>query len=121
MNEKKDGKATERNDAVLRQSTRNLMFSIVQDVWPNEPTCLDFGIKTQEHLEALYYPVRHGEITASQLDDALGSGPKLTELVNGASLNPHQGIHFTTLWDGISRAVAEVSQQGKEKDSGIER
>jgi len=25
------------------------------------------------------------------------------------------------LWDGISRAVAEVSQQGKEKDSGIER
>jgi hypothetical protein len=115
MNDRNDKKPDE---PTLRPSTRNLMFSIAQDVWPNETTRADFGIATQAHYEAVYYPVRHGEISAIQLDDALGSGEKLTALVNSASRNPHQGIQFSTMWDYTPRGP---ETPGKEKDTGIER
>jgi hypothetical protein len=55
---------------------------------------VDFGLDTQEHYEALYYPWRRGEITTKQLDTALGDGKKLTALAQAAPSNPHKGIVF---------------------------
>lgn len=45
--------------------------------------------------------MRAGEITAEQLDAALGNGPALTALVRGARSNPHKEIAFVTAWDAL--------------------
>lgn len=85
----------------IRPTTRNLVEAVMLDVWPRLPAIIDFGIRSQEHFEALYYPLRHGDFTPEQLDAALGNGRKLTELVNAAPHNPHKGIAFHTDWDAI--------------------
>jgi hypothetical protein len=82
-----------------RDTTRNLVESIWLDVWPRSGAIVDFGLKSQEHYEALYYPVREGEITAEALDAALGKGEKLTALARSARSNPHRDIEFRTDWD----------------------
>ncbi len=85
----------------VRDTTRNLVESIMLDVWPRRGAIVDFGLKSQEHYEALYYPVREGEITAEQLDEALGKGDALTALARSAQTNPHKQIAFHTDWDDL--------------------
>jgi hypothetical protein len=84
-----------------RDTTRNLVESIMLDVWPRRGAIVDFGLKSQEHYEALYYPVSEGEITAKQLDAALGKGDALTALARSARTNPHKEIAFRTDWDDL--------------------
>lgn len=85
----------------VRPVTRSLIQAIALDVPPTPAAANDFGIASQEHYEALYYPLRNDEITFRQLDDAYGNGPKLTELVSAAPSNPHRAIVFETPWDHI--------------------
>ena len=85
----------------VRDTTRNLVDSILLDAWPRSGAIVDFGLKSQEHYESLYYPVREGEITAEQLDAALGNGKKLTALARSARSNPHRDIEFSTDWDDL--------------------
>jgi hypothetical protein len=61
----------------------------------------DFGINSQQHYEALYYPIRSGEIDAESLDAVLGNGPAITKLVHSCESNPHKDIVFKTSWDVI--------------------
>lgn len=89
-------------DAVpLRPLTEQLVQAIMWDMWPGPAAVLDFGLDSQRRYEALYYPVRNGEITPEQLEAALGKGPELTRLANGAPSNPHKGIVFKTAWDNL--------------------
>jgi hypothetical protein len=90
------------NLVAIRPVTRNLVESILQDGWPRPAAVVDFGLDTQAHYEAIYYPVRAGELSAEALDAALGDGPALTALVNAARSNPHQGIVFRTAYDGTA-------------------
>ena len=84
----------------LRPVTKILYHAILSDVWPDGTAAIvDFGLESQEHYEALYYPVRAEEITLADLDAALGNGPKLTVLVRSAKSNPHKGIVFHTPYD----------------------
>ena len=70
------------------------------DVWPTHPAAIvDFGLDSQKHYEALYYPLRDGNIMPQALDDALGHGEKLTALVRSAASNPHKDVTFSTSWD----------------------
>jgi hypothetical protein len=86
----------------LRPVTKIMYHAILSDVWPDGTAAIvDFGLESQEHYEALYYPLRAGEITLGDLDDALGSGPKLTALVRSAGSNPHKGIVFRTPYDEL--------------------
>lgn len=87
--------------APVRDTTRNLVESIMLDVWPRRGAIVDFGLKSQEHYEALYYPLREGEITPEQLDAALGKGDALTALARSAQTNPHKQIAFHTDWDDL--------------------
>jgi hypothetical protein len=96
-----DQAKTQTGVRAIRPATKNLVESVLLDVWPRNAAIVDFGIRSQEHLEALYYPLRHGEITPEQVDAALGNGRKLTELVNAAPHNPHKGIEFRTSWDDL--------------------
>jgi hypothetical protein len=70
---------------------------------------VDFELKSQEHYEALYYPIREGEITAKQLDAALGKGDALTALARSARNNPHKAIVFQTDWDDLRLEPDEAS------------
>jgi hypothetical protein len=87
--------------AAARPTTRHLVGSILFDAWPNLASAVDFGIESQKHYEALYYPLRAGEITPETLDAALGDGQKLTALVREAASNPHKDVKFHTSWDSI--------------------
>ncbi|MCY2944882.1 MAG: hypothetical protein NT142_10200 [Planctomycetota bacterium] len=87
--------------ASARPTTRHLVTSILFDAWPNDAAAIDFGIDSQKHYEALYFPVRQGEITPETLDAALGDGQKLTELVRAAASNPHKDVEYHTATDLI--------------------
>jgi len=86
----------------VRPVTQDLFSSLMLDEWPRMAARVDFGLDTQEHYEALYYPVRAGEITVDQLEAALGSGPQLTALARAARSNPHREIVFRTAWDNLT-------------------
>jgi hypothetical protein len=85
----------------VRPTTRNLVTSILMDVWPNHAAIVDFGIDSQKHYEALYYPVREAEIMPKELDAALGHGEKLTAMTREAASNPHKDVEFHTSWDVV--------------------
>lgn len=84
---------------MVRPLTQHLVDSLFFDMWPRPAAVVDFGLDTQAHYEALHKTVRAGEITAEQLDTALGNGKMLTELVGNAPSNPHRGIVFHTAYD----------------------
>jgi hypothetical protein len=85
----------------LRPVTRSLITAMLLDVQPSPAAMVDFGIDSQRHYEALYYPLREGEITGEQLDAAYGDGQKLTALARDAPSNPHKDISFHTSWDAV--------------------
>lgn len=89
--------------ASAQPTTRHLVISILHDAWPNHAAAVDFGIDSQKHYEALYFPIREGEITPETLDAALGDGQKLTALVQESASNPHKDVEFHTSWDLIIR------------------
>jgi hypothetical protein len=96
-----DGSRAQTGTQHIRDTTRNLVESLMFDVWPRSGAIVDFGLKSQEHYEALYYPVRAGEITPEQLDAALGKGDQLTALAREARSNPHKEVSFRTDWDDL--------------------
>lgn len=85
----------------MRPVTKDCFDSMMMDEWPGNAAICDFGLHTQQHYEAIYYPARAREITIEQLDEILGSGPKITELVRKCSSNPRKDITFKTLWSLI--------------------
>jgi hypothetical protein len=85
----------------VRPVTRNLIESVMLDAWPRDAAIVDFGLDSQKHYEALYYPIRELEIMPAALDEALGHGGKLTELVREARSNPHRDVGFSTSWDVV--------------------
>jgi hypothetical protein len=126
--------------AAVRQTTRHLITSVLLDQWPNIPAVADFGIDSQKHYEALYFPIRAQEILPQALDDALGHGGKLTALTRESASNPHKDVEFHTSWDvalgrdlqaGLAKekeafqkildGKTETPAVEKEKDTGIER
>jgi hypothetical protein len=85
----------------VRPVTRDLVTSILIDAWPSHAAVVDFGIDTQKHYEALYWPIREAEIMPKALDAALGNGPMLTAMTREAGSNPHKDVTFSTSWDII--------------------
>ena len=86
----------------VRPVTQVLFDAMLFDIWPDSSAAIvDFGLDSQEHYEALHGPIRAGEVSIEQLDDALGSGPKLTSLVRASSSNPHRDIVFRCAADGL--------------------
>lgn len=87
---------------MVKPLSKVLFESLVLDVWPDSPAATtDCGLESQEHFEALCYPVRSGEITLEDLDRAYGNGVLLTELARRAHSNPHKSITFRTPWDAL--------------------
>lgn len=78
-----------------RPVAKRLYEAVAFDLFPDSPAVIaDFFITDQEHYEALYYPIRAGEITLEDLDRVLGVPKAITEIVNKSESNPHKGIVF---------------------------
>lgn len=108
----------------VRPTTRNLVTSILMDAWPSHAAVVDFGIDSQKHYEALYYPIREAEIMPKALDAALGHGEKLTAMTRDAASNPHKDVQFHTSWDvilGRDSAGAAVNGTFKEMLQGASK
>ena len=83
----------------IRPTTLSFCVPAIEKSWLSPAACIDFGIDSPAHFEALARPFVNDEITMRQLDAALGHGAKLTALANAAPSNPHKGIRFQTSWD----------------------
>jgi hypothetical protein len=94
----------------IREVTRNVYESLIRDEWPRPAGIVDFGLKTTDHLGALQWAVRDDGVTIEQLDEALGSGPKIQALISDT--NPYRFVKFETDWDNIPQeseaAVFEI-------------
>lgn len=100
--------------ASIKPATKSLVFSIFLDNWPPPAACVDFGIDSQRHYEALYYPVRDEEISEVELDKVLGNGPEITKLVQSCESNPHKDIVFTTAYDLMELGLDDEEGEGNE-------
>jgi hypothetical protein len=79
----------------MNTTANSLVDAVLMDEWPSMPTVIDYGIRTQKHYEALYFPIRRGEVTAGQLHSAcLNGGKALTKLISSLSSNPHKHLEF---------------------------
>lgn len=104
----------------VRPVTRNLIEAVMLDAWPHHAAVVDFGIDSQKHYEALYYPIRQWEIMPKALDLALGHGENLTALVRQSPSNPHKDVQFYTSWDVMfGRPQAEGAGSQAEKFNRI--
>lgn len=65
-------------------STRDLVEAIACDDLPGAFTMVVFDLATQEHYEAIFYPLKNWGIAPSELDDAILNGPGPTELARSA-------------------------------------
>jgi hypothetical protein len=98
----------------IRDTTRGLINAVCLDCWPSLASIADFGLDSQTHYEALYYPLRNGEISPEALDAALGHGEKLTALARNAPSNPHKGVSFYTSWDVMfGRKAPDAPESGR--------
>ena len=102
--ERKTGQSSLRS---VRPVANTAYMAIMMDLWPNSPAAIaDFFLTDQRHYEALYYPIRAGEITIEQLDQVLGDAAALTKLVNASPSNPHKGIVFG--WEATMNGIIEA-------------
>jgi hypothetical protein len=103
--------------------TRELVYSMLTDQWPSPAAVVDFGIDSQKHYAALQAPIREAEIMPVQLDQALGSGRRLTELVRASASNPHRDVGFHGLLDAYERLldVKAGTCPTREPDAAVER
>jgi hypothetical protein len=100
--------------AAARPATQNLVQSVLLDEWPRPSAVVDFGLDSQKHYEALYYPIRNQEISPAVLDAAMGHGERLTGLAAGSPSNPHKDVQFYTSWDVLlGREPQDAFDPGK--------
>jgi hypothetical protein len=91
---------------MLRPITKRLINAINLDMVPDAVVCCDFGIDQwnhNPHFGALQWAYKYECFNDVELDEALGNGPALTELVN--RISPYNGrtnpyaCTFVTLYD----------------------
>ncbi len=90
---------------ITRELTRELHEALRRDEWPSRAACVDFGIRSPEHLGALRYAVIADGVTAEQLVAALGNGPALQALISPR--NPYRFATFRTDWDDLPEEPEE--------------
>jgi hypothetical protein len=100
----------------MKDITRNFIEDLMHDEPPRSmATSVDFGIpeKLNPQYGALQWGYKHETFTALELDDALDSGAKLTELVSRGE-NPYR-CEFHTDWDDMPTEEEEEDEGEEEK------
>jgi hypothetical protein len=89
------------DNSQVRPLTEQLITAVLLDAWPGRAAVVDFGIDSAEHLVALQFAIKFGEVTPQELDAAMGNGAKLTEIAQRGD-NPYRDVTFHTSWDSMS-------------------
>jgi hypothetical protein len=85
----------------MKPNTHQLVDCIMLDIMPGLAAMVDFGMDSgTEVFGALQWALKHEQCTPEELDQALGDGPMLTEIVNRGS-NPY-ACTIKTSWDDMS-------------------
>jgi hypothetical protein len=99
----------------MRDPTKNFIEDLRHDEPPRSmATSVDFGIPSglNPQYGALQWGYKHEMFTAHELDAALGSGTKLTELASRGN-NPYK-CEFHTMWD-------DMPPEEEEEAEGVEQ
>ena len=80
------------------EMAHSLALSARHGTWPSAASCVDFGLASRLHYEAIRDSVMRG-VTPYDLDRVLGDGPAITRLVHG-STGSHWDLEFWTPYDG---------------------
>ena len=89
----------------VRPATRGLMVNFILDLPLSLPQSEDFGVTSADHYRALHEVMdalveKCGIVgCALELDQAMGNGPQLTQLVK--TYAPEYEVTFLTTWDLI--------------------
>ena len=87
----------------VRPTTRGLMVNFIWDLPLTIPQADDFGITSAQHYRALRGVMaalieKNGLVAcALELDEAMGNGAQLTQLVKSHA--PEYEVTFSTVWD----------------------
>jgi len=83
---------------MVRQTAQILFDALVTDTWPSTAAVVDFGLDGWNGTDpkviyaAFKKAFAEGKISPESLDNVLGDGPKLTELL---------GTKVMTVWDEL--------------------
>ena len=88
--------------------TQELFDACMIDVFPSQATCEDFGVDDPDHFGAIQHYCKSWQFNITALDEALGDGSALTELICSDEKNPYREVVFTTPYDCISVGDNEV-------------
>lgn len=100
----------------MRPMTRELLECAALDEVPGLACRVDFGIMPPGEVEkfgAYQWAIRHEMVTPQELNEALGDGAKLTEIVNRGA-NPYGGQTITTSWDGLKEEFEDEETDDEE-------
>lgn len=65
----------------MKPVTEDFVHALALDIMPGHAANCDFGVNSTAILGAYQHVFRTGLVTPEELDQALGDGPALTELV----------------------------------------
>ena len=83
----------------ITTTAASLVDNLMMDDFPRPAVAVDFGIDLVPDLYAKYQQaVRKGQITESELAEAVGDGPALTKLFKEKT---GEDVCITTQWDLI--------------------
>jgi len=92
----------------MNPTTKTLIDGIYMDIIPSQGACMDFGIVNSINNDpvsvfgALQWGLKREMFTNNELDEALGNGVALTELVNRGA-NPYgTKMVIITMWDNMT-------------------
>jgi hypothetical protein len=98
----------------MRDLTKNFIEDLMHDEPPRSmATSVDFGIPPALNPQygALQWGLQNKAFTVHDLDAALGSGSKLTELASRGE-NPYR-CEFHTMWDDMPPEEEEEEEEGE--------
>ena len=92
----------------LLQNSKDLIHAFVYGTSPSFATQVDFGMQPNLNplkvFKALRWAYRANLTTKEELDEAIGNGPLLTEIVNrtkASGLENPNACEIKTVWDEI--------------------
>jgi hypothetical protein len=92
----------------------DVYWAMLLDVYPSQAACIDFGITSQKHYEALHHAVREDGVGPTELAHALGNGERIQDLISRT--NPHfSSVTFETPWDNLSAEGRPNKDHGPKK------
>jgi hypothetical protein len=108
------------NEYDLKSSTHKLVHAVMFGSEVSEQMRRDFGINSDAHFEVLRQAIRHKGLDVEALNNALGHGEEITNIMNRTGCNP-DGLVFRTAWDEFCERYGQKERRPAGRDQQRER